>query len=370
MTKWLRCLLICALIFGFLPVTAVQAVRGVPGSAEFGYGAWLHPNGEFFDQGLALVQDLALDWVGVEVDWAALAATSDTKIDTAILDRAVSTAASSGTAVMFSLTNPPDWAMTPAGPDTAATAGFVLNLSTRYGDKLCAIELLPGANTTAGWHANPDPAAYANLWLTVRSQLDTAGSSLHLIAGGLRPWSAASAPADWTDLDFLRGLYAAGAKDWMSVVSIQFPQLTGLPLQTTADSGTPLRHYEAVRQVMQENNHQTGQIWVTLFNSPDGTISVTDSRFADRQHQTEWLQQALIQVRSQLYMGVVFAHNLNPAQSNSTLYRYDALVVDRVSVHPFYSVFKAIIRQTNPETGAARPGKPKGTILLKCKYKT
>src|SRR3972149_3468019 len=39
MTKWLRCLLICALIFGFLPVTAVQAVRGVPGSAEFGYGA-------------------------------------------------------------------------------------------------------------------------------------------------------------------------------------------------------------------------------------------------------------------------------------------------------------------------------------------
>ena len=370
MAKWLRCILICALLIGFLPVSSVQAVRGVPGSAEFGYGAWLHPTGEFFDQGLALQQDLALDWVGIEVNWAALAASPNAAIDTKNFDRAVSSAARSGTAVLFSITNPPDWAMTPAGPDPAATAGFVLTLVKPYGDKICAIELLPGANTTAGWHANPDPAAYANLWLTVRSQLDAAGSALHLIAGGLKPLTATASAADWNDLDFLRGLYAAGAKDWMSVLSIHLGQLTGQPLQASADAGTTLRHYEAVRQVMLENNHPTGQIWVTLLTAPDGTITVSDSQYLDRQAKTEWLQQALIQVRSQLYVGVVFAHDLNPAPNNSIHYQYDALVVDRVTVHPFYSVFKAIIRQTNPETGAARPGRPKGTNLLKCKYKT
>lgn len=370
MAKWLRCLLISALVLSFLPVTRVQAVRGVPGSAEFGYGAWLHLNGEYYEAGLALLQDLALDWVGIEVDWAAMAANPYAKLDATILDRAVTTAARSGTAVLISLTNPPDWAMTPDGPDLAATAGFILTLSQRYGESLCAIELLPGANTTAGWHRDPNPSAYANLWLTIRSQLDAAGSGLHLIAGGLRPWSTAAAAADWNDLDFLRGLYAAGAKDWMSILSLQFIQLTGEPLQTNAGSGTVLRHYEEVRQVMLENNHAIGQIWVTLFNAPDGTISITDSHYADRQHQTEWLQQALIQVRSQLYVGVVIAHNLNPVQNNSTLYRSDALVVDRVSVHPFYSVFKAIIRQTNPDAGTARPGRPKGTNLLKCKYKT
>ena len=74
MAKWLRCLLICALVFGFVPVTSVQAVRGVPGSTEFGYGAWLHPTGEYFDQGLALVQDFGLDWIGIEIDWAGMAA--------------------------------------------------------------------------------------------------------------------------------------------------------------------------------------------------------------------------------------------------------------------------------------------------------
>lgn len=370
MAKWLRCLLISALVFGFLPVTNVQAVRGVPGSTEFGYGAWLHLDGAYFEQGLALLQDLALDWVGIEVNWAATAATPNAKIDTTILDRAVSTAAGSGTAVLISITNPPDWAMTLNGPDPAATAGFVLTLTERYGDALCAIELLPGANTTAGWHGEPNPSAYANLWLNVSSQLDTAGSLVHLVAGGLRSGSPAAAPGDWNDLDFLRGLYAAGAKGWMSVLSIQFTQLTGEPLQTNTGSGTALRHYEEVRQVMLENNHSIGQIWVTLFNAPDGTISVTDSYYTDRQHQTEWLQQALIQVRSQLYVGVVLAHNLNPGQNNSTLYRSDALVVDRVSVHPFYSVFKAIIRQTNPDSGTARPGRPKGTNLLKCKYKT
>lgn len=370
MAKILRWALICALLISFLPIRQAQAARGIPGSAEFGYGAWLHPNGAYFDQGLALLQDLALDWVAIEVDWASMAAGPEAAVDFSKLDRAVATASRSRTAVLFSLTNPPDWAMTPAGPDHAATAKFVLTLSKLYGEQLCAIELLPGANTTAAWRAQPDPASYASLFMDIRAQLDGIGNPMHLVAGGLRPLSASAPAADWNDLDFLRGLYTAGAKDWMSILSIQFPQVTGNPLQTTADGGTPLRHYEMVRQVMLDNGHVNGLLWMTLFNAPDGTISASDSQFADRQHQAEWLQQALIQVRSQLYMGVVFAHNLNPAQNKPSVYSPDALVLDRTTVHPFYSVFKAIIRQTNPDTGATRPGRSKGTNLLKCKYKT
>ena len=370
MAKILRWVLICALLIGFLPVGQAQAARGLPGSTEFGYGAWLHPNGAYFDQGLALLQDLALDWVAIEVDWASMAASPEARINFTKLDRAVATASRSGTAVLLSLTNPPDWAMTPVGPDHAATAGFLLTMSKLYGEQLCAVELFPGANTNAGWHANPNPAAYASLFKDVRVQLDGGGNPMHLIAGGLRPLTTGASTTDWNDLDFLRGLYAAGANEWMPILSIQFSQMTGHPLQTTADPGTPLRHYEQVRQVMLDNGHTTGLIWMTLFNAPDGTINVTDSQFADSQHQTEWLQQALIQVRSQLYMGVVFAHNLNPAQSIPSVYGSEALVIDRTSVHPFYSVYKAIIRQTKPDTGTPRPGRPKGTSLLKCKNKT
>jgi hypothetical protein len=271
---------------------------------------------------------------------------------------------------LISLTNPPDWATSDTGPDPDATTGLVLALTEKYGDQLCALELFPGANTAFGWHAAPDPAAYAALWAFVRQNLDAAGSSLPLMTGGLRPLAANASPADWNDLDFLHGLYAAGAKDWMEVLSIQFPQLTGQPLQTTSEGGIFLRHYEAVRQVMLDYGHTNGRIWVTLISPPDGTINASDSFYADKQHQTEWLQQAVIQLRSQLYMGAVIVQSLNPGSGNSSIFSQDALVQGRSSVHPFYAVYKAILRQTNPESGTARPGRPKGTTLLKCKYKT
>lgn len=370
MTGFMRWVLICTLVLAILPVSLVQAAHGVPGSPEFGYGARLHLDGALFDQGLALMQDLALDWVVIDTDWAALQSSPASPVDNPNLDRAMSTASRSGTSVLISLINTPDWALTSSGPDAKLTADFILTLSSRYGESLCAVELLPGANTLAGWKVNPDPASYAAFFTAVQQTLVGAASPIHLIAGGLRPITPASNPADWNDLEFLRGLYASGAKDWMPILSIQLTNLTGQPLQTAQDSGTPLRHYEAVRQVMLENGHTTGRLWMTLINTPDGTISASDSFFADRQHQTEWLQQALIQVRSQLYIGAAFVHNLNPSTNNPALYRSDALVLDKTSVHPFYAVFKAIIRQTNPETGTARPGRPKGTTLLKCKYKT
>jgi len=369
MVNLLRRALIIALILVIIPMGQVQAARGEPGSTEFGYGAWLHPEGAYYDQGLALLKDLALDWVAIDVDWAALAPTATTPINTSNLDRAFTTASSNNTNILLSLTNPPDWAMTSTGPNAQMVAALLLDFHNRYGETLCAVELLPGANTAAGWKAIPNPADYAAFITTVSQNLAAVGVPIHLIAGGLRPPSAASSSADWDDLEFLRGLYTSGAADWMNTLSLQFTALTGQPLQNI-DQVNVFRHYEAVRQVMLENGHTSGRIWVTLINTPDGTINASDSFFADRQHQTEWLQQALIQVRSQLYVGAAFAQNLNPAQNNSGIFRSDALVIDRASVHPFYAVFKALIRQTNPETGNTRPGRPKGTTLLKCKYKT
>lgn len=370
MKKHLRWILVCTLILSILPFQTAQAARGIPGSPDFGYGAWLFLNGKYYDQSLALLKDLQLDWVAIEVDWAALAKTSNDRLDTARLDQAVKTAAASGTAVMISLTNPPTWALTASGPDSAAASSLILTLWQRYGEKLTAVELFPGANTRSGWGATPSPTAYAGLFMQVQSQLAKAGSTVLLIAGGLRPLAGGTTGKDWSDLDFLRGLYAAGARDWMDVLSIQFAQLTGSPLQTPSGSATTLRHYEEIRQVMLDFDHSTGLLWVTRMNAPDGTISSEDRECTDLQSQIEWLQQALIQARSQLYMGVVFAYSLNPPESNDTVHGRDALVLEAGSLHPFYSVFKAIIHQTNPETGAARPGMPKSTNLLKCKYKT
>jgi len=367
----LHWILACVIAFSALPLQTAQAAHGIPGSPQFGYGAWLHLNGQYFEQALKVIPDLGLDWVAIEIDWAEAAPTSESIYSSPRLKQAVRVASRNGTAVLISLTNPPDWAVTNAGPNPEATAGFILELVKQFGSGLTALELFPGANTTFAWKANPNPAAYGNLYSVVQNQLDAAGSPILLIAGGLRPLANNSPSTDWNDLDFLRGLYNANAKDWMQILSLQFSQLSGEPLKVSSSSGTHLRHYEQIRQIMLDYNHANGMLWITRINAPDGTITSSDQNMTDQTCQTEWLQQALIQVRSQLFMGVAFTHNLNPADTNLSLHGSESLVLDADNtLDPFYSVLKAIIYQTNPESGSTRPGRPKSDTPLKCKYKT
>lgn len=370
MKNSMRWLLVCMLLISALPAQTASAARGVPGSPDLGYGAWLHLNGQNLEHAKSLLAELHLDWLAIEIDWSAIVPDPNSSLDTSALDRVIQDSAACGTAIMLSLTDPPAWALTPAGPDPSAAADLILNLYRRFGEQISAIELFPGANTGEGWGANPDPAAYASLFLLVQSRLADAGYSPLLIAGGLRPLSTGAPGTDWNDLDYLRGLYTAGARDWMPVLSLQFTSLTGTPLQAPAAGKNLLRHYEEVRQVMLDYGHTNGLLWMTRLAAPDGTIHLNDLQFAGRQRQAEWLQQALVQMRSQLYMGVIFAHNLNTATSNLSIHGYDALILQNGSIHPFIPVFKAIIQQSNPDAGSPLPGRPKGTPFLRCKYKT
>ncbi len=363
--------LILLVLLGCLAPIEVQAAAGSPGSPEFGYGAWLHPDGKYFQEGLNALEALSLDWIAIPLDWALWMPDPGKTPDLTALDRAMQTASGAHTAVMVSLSHPPAWAITPLGPDVQLTAQTVSFLASRYAGILQAIELFPAPNTFGGWQAAPDPIAYARLYEDVKSTIQSKGLNIFLVAGSLCQVTQTSAGGDWNDIDFLRGLYAAGAAQWMGVVGLQFRSLSGSPLDSPADGqASVLRHYEAVRQVMLENNHQAGLIWITQLCVPDGTINSGDKVYQDTQRQAEWLQQAVIQIRSQLYIGVAFIQNINPASLSAPQFGKTSLILNSNSVHPFYSVLQAIIQQTHPEGLEQSSGRPKGNSLLKCKYKT
>ena len=363
--------LILFVLLGCLAPRKVQAVAGVPGSPEFGYGAWLHPDGKYFQEGLNLLGELPLDWIAMPLDWALWMPDPAKTGDLSALDRAMQAASAAQTAVMISLSHPPAWAVSSQGPDSQLTAQTVTFLASRYSGILQAVELFPAANTIDGWQAAPDPAAYARLYAEVKSALQSKGLDIILVAGGLRQVAHSTAGAELNDLDFLSGMYKAGAAKWMDVIGLQFDQVTGSPLNSTADGQAfVLRHYEAVRQIMLENNHQSGLIWITQLCVPDGTINSGDKVYQDPQRQAEWLQQAAIQIRSQLYIGAAFINNINPPSPAASRFGKTSLILNSDSVHPFYSVLKAIIQQTHPEGLEQSSGRPKGNSLLKCKYKT
>ncbi len=357
------------LLAAFFPLGQAVAARGVPGSPDFGYGSWLHLNGPDFDRALQFPADLGLDWVAVELDWASLMPEMASIPDLSRLDRLVNTCLQAECRIMISLTNPPEWAMASDGPDAELTAQFVLWLSRRYSSTSLAFELFPGANTSAGWGMQPDPKAYAALFREVNDRMTSSGLGPLLVAAGLRPGSEDS--SDYNDLDYLRALYAAGAREWLAVLSVQYSDPNEDSLQPPGNGNQKaLRRYELIRQVMIENNHQNGLLWITLLNSPGGTIKNVPTSTRERQLQAEWLQKSLTQVRSQLYVGAAFIHNLNPPGNTRTPFQLDSLALPGTAFHPFYSAYKSCILQTKPLLENERPGRPKNNSLIKIQPKT
>ncbi len=350
-----------------LPLQTTQAVRGVPGSPDFGYGAWIHPQTALSIESTQLVGEIPLDWVAVPLNWAEAMPQISSAPDLDTLDAVFSGLAGRGAVVMLRLYNPPEWAKTETGINAELTAQWLAWLSQRYPSLLRAVELFPAANTRQGWGNTPNPLHYAVFFQEVKASLQSRGIDLLLIAGGLQPLNPHSDPEDWDDLTYLLSLYEYGAKKWMPVLSIQIPVLSGDPSRpASTQDNFALRHYEQVRQIMLTNDHSEGILWVTLLNPPDGTIDKTDQIYAQSVQQAEWLRQALVQMRSQLYMGVVFITSLNPPPAGNPFKGQTALWTEQKTFHPFYSVLQAVIQQTNPSTTINRPGRPKTIPIPKC----
>ncbi len=205
--RW-RCIfaiLFLAVAFFYRPL-AVEAARGTPQSPDFGYGVRLDLSGSSISDALQTAAILRVDWVIIDLDWAKQYPEEKNQPDLAALDQAMDLALRFEIPVVISLNDAPAWAKTLSGPDPKRTASFVLYLAQRYPQALQAIELFPGANTLAGWGANPDPRSYVVVYDSARNALKQAGLQVLLVAAGLTPLSSSQPVAgDIDDLKFLGG---------------------------------------------------------------------------------------------------------------------------------------------------------------------
>ncbi len=356
-----------ALLLYLLPNAPVFAVRGTPGSSEFGFGATLDVNGQFIGDSLQLAYDLQLDWVSFDLPWELVQAEKNGPIDWSRYDPIFTGLAHYQLAALVSLTQPPDWSLTPAGPDPAAAAQFVLSLVQKYGASVAAVELFPSANTTEGWGVDPDPTSYLSLFKTVSKRLSAANLNLLLVAGGLEPVADNTQAGRAGDLEFLRGLYLAGAKDVVQVLSVRLDNLNGSPSAVAENRQQQvLRHYEEIRDVMVKYGHQKGLLWITGFHIPASLEDQAEITGSPAQKQAAWLGQAYQQLRSQLYIGVAFLSQLNPPSAGSAgSPEGGSLIQPSGDLHPIYRVLRDQIAQNSSAGTGPRPGRPKSSSLAK-----
>jgi len=292
------------LITFWMPNT-VFAASGTPNSPYFGYGARAYLDGESTQAAIHEAGSFNLDWIAIDFDWQEMQPEADTTPDWNKLDAAMAAAADSQISVLISITHAPSWAKGENGPRKGKTAELTAKLVNRYPETLLALELFPSANTAQGWGAQPNPAAYANLLKATR---EAVGQGILLVAGGLTPIHSSTEGIN--DIEFLRQLYAAGAVENMPIISVRLPAIGNDPLTPLHGAeGDTLRHYEKIRNTMVENGHDSGLIWVTGF-------SWDSSKIGSSQEQADWLNQAFLLMRSQLYIGAAFFDGLNQSQTD------------------------------------------------------
>ena len=344
---------------------AALAARGTPGSPEFGFGALVYPQGSMLDDSLSMAAALGLDWIAVPVSWNAFQPRAAEPPQFAVLTPVMQFAAENKVAVLVSVSNAPAWARTEQGPDPTQSALFVAALLQQFPATIQAVELFPGANTIQGWGSRPNPEAYLTLYNTVREQALLQNPSILMVGAGLRPIAPASQNGDMDDLAFLQSLYKLGAQQVIPVISMQLFDLTGDTL-LAADRSEPrvLRHYEDVRAVMTANQHHSGIIWITHLCAPSGTINVLDSQYRDPTLQSNWMRQALLQLRSQLYIGAVFLQSLNP-ETEGAAGGIPSLIRSDGTSHPLFSDLAEMISLNSAGSPSIVPGKTKDGNLGK-----
>jgi hypothetical protein len=293
-------------ISSFLLAAVVQpasASKGVPNSATFGYGAAIDISGEQPQEALSLAQAVDLDWVALSVDWQIIQPEDSISPDWSMLDVLVHQAAQHEISVLIQINNPPPWAVQTNGPDAVLTADFVESIAARYWPSIQAVELFAAPNTTAGWEADPNAAAYIQVLRTVKLRLQEKSCRLYLVTGGLSPLN--SDDAGIQPEEYLSQLYGMGLAELTDLIGVTLE--IDLPGTSSQDNYQPsaIHSIESLRKIILENNHTQGTLWITHMQVPSGTIMSSQNLF----------EQLCKQIRSHLYIGTLFLGSINSCEN-------------------------------------------------------
>ncbi|GAP17577.1 hypothetical protein [Levilinea saccharolytica] len=358
---WKILVLFCLAVAALTGLTLRASAEGEQKGGRL--GGFAHLNSSDLEAAAWVAGDLGLDWVAVELDWAAFMPAANEPPDWAALDRAANAARQGHFYLLLSLTNAPDWARTDKGPDAQAVRSLVEALVQRYPEEIRAYEIFPAANTAAGWGAAPNPQAYVELLAVLKPVLQSLDPAPMLVAGGLVPVAASDQNQNLSDLTFLSAMYDTGLGRQFPVISLRYPHLQGRPDDIPQDEEPfQLRHYEDVRRIMIQYEHKNGRLWITRISPPSGRIESSEGAGEGQSAQAAWLKEAIVLAHAQVYMDVIIFHSLT-ADPNAP--QDLALLSSAHEYHPFYQDLRSWVALNAPEAAAARHGRIKKGVIEK-----
>jgi hypothetical protein len=248
-------------------------------------------------------------WIRLDVNWARVQAGGPESYDWAPFDRVVRAARDRGLHVLAVLVYTPEWARPPGSdathaPDPVRYAAFAAAAARRYSRMgVHAYEIWNEPNVVTFWKPRPDPVAYAALLRAAHPAIAAADPRATVVTGGTAP--AESDGVDVGPVDFLAGLYAAGARGNFDAVG-HHPYTAPLGPGDAApwsawhqmDGTSP-----SLRSTMERHGDGAKRIWATEFGAPTGGA---DESAVSEQRQAAMVTRAYALFRRYSWSGPLF----------------------------------------------------------------
>lgn len=239
---------------------------------------------------LSAARDLGASWLRFDFTWNDIQRSDAGHYDWARYDALVSRAQQHGLSVLGVIAYPPPWARDRqcAGSqmcrprDPAEYGRFAGAVAARYGPRgVHAFEIWNEPNITVFFQPAADAGYYTRMLTAASSAVRAADPRAVVVTGGTAP--AATGGGNLAPLDFVRGIYAAGAQGRFDVLghhpycyagSFDCPGTPAGWSAWTQMSGTGT----SLRSLMAAHGDAGKKIWATEFGAPTSGRSSVDER--------------------------------------------------------------------------------------------
>jgi hypothetical protein len=307
-------------------------------SPDYGMQAFLWWRPEVAQRDLELIRDAEFNWVKQGFAWREIEGLGKGRLDWSVTDRIVDQVESvGGIHLIARLDSEPTWASGQVYPNADNVfmappnnyqdfADFCSTVATRYKGRIAAYQVWNEPNLKREWGGKaPDPAAYVELLKMCSAAIRQADPNAIIISAGLAPTTRSDNVA-MPDTEFLRRMYAAGAKPYFDALGAHGAGYKAPPekdpgevatdpnFYNKGDANCPgdacriycFRHVEDLHQIMVDNGDTSKQVVVLEFgwtidprpDSPYAWHSVTEEQQADyfvrayqyaKQHWQPWI---------------------------------------------------------------------------------
>ena len=285
-----------ALLLGASILTACQATsaqwnNGKMTSPDYAMQVMLWGNAPTTERDLELVKNAGFRWIKQMFQWNYIEGKGKGRFEWNEPDRIVSAVEAKKLKILARLDVAPMWARGPDadpglhGPPTNYQdfADFVGALAQRYKGRIGAYQIWNEPNLAREWNGQaPSATDYVKLLKLAYQAIKAADPEAIVISAGLSPTTASGAIAT-PDVEYLKQMYAAGAKEYFDMLGVHGagfksppeadPAVVARDPALTNNDPSPenlrrsysFRHIEDLRQVMVANGDEKKQVAILEF---------------------------------------------------------------------------------------------------------